>query len=448
MSYTSRKGRRPTEYASKSSHTNIINDPDVAAFLQDCSYPKSSEDIIIDPNKIHKVKTPDTLPVKNVVAIDGGRTTVPVKREFPSSIVIFYQFGALYFKFEDLENLYQQPFIEPSDISKLKEIQRYKYILPTKNVKISSSTTLLDSVRKSLSDFFIKKQPGGDRFIDSLKWLIFEEFSNKPVKWNLASCPGCGERDITLSANTISNDYTFSCPKCQGIIYLTDVFRFHEVIDNEIGAGGIESYLGSVFEQIVLVHLIRIILNTKPAILNETIFLKDGQLAFFGQTANLFRPMLNLVHYLQSKYSFYLIGLEKSGAFVENADEISARLKSGTAFILNNDYIYKYVIPGKSSSGQAYGSTTYYGSKLYYKAEDGRLYVATLPTKTAKLSDDPKIEDFPHLDVILSVVSKLKCDMYDSSLIPISLVNKLVSLSNHPSSVILEKFAKKSVHSS
>jgi len=33
--------------------------------------------------------------------------------------------------------------------------------------------------------------------------------------------------------------------------------------------------------------------------------------------------------------------------------------------------------------------------------------------------------------------------MYDNSLLPIALANKLVSLSDHPSSVFLEKFAKR-----
>lgn len=445
MSYTSRHGRRPNEYASKSSHTHIINDPEVVTFLSECNYPKDSEEILIDNSRIYKVKTPSNNPIKNVVAIDGGRTPVPVRNEFPSSVITFYQFGALYFSFEDLENLYQKSFIDPKDISKLKEIQRYKFILPTKNVKTKNSDTLLNSVRQSLSDFFTKTQPGGDRFADSLKWFIFEEFVGQPVDWNLASCPeGCGEHDIKLKSSLMSKDYSFVCPKCKEKLFLTDVFRFHEVVDNEIGAGGIESYLGSILEHIVLIHLLRIILDTKPSILNETIFLKDGQLAFFGQTANLHKPMRSLTSFLLTNHNLYLAGLEKTGAFVENADEIAERLKPGTALILNNDYIYKFIIPGKANSKEPYGSTTYYGSKLFYKADDNRLYVITLPTK--KMSSDPSVGDFSNLDIILTVISKLKCDMHDSALIPISLANKLVSLSNHPSSVILEKFARKAIH--
>jgi hypothetical protein len=42
---------------------------------------------------------------------------------------------------------------------------------------------------------------------------------------------------------------------------------------------------------------------------------------------------------------------------------------------------------------------------------------------------------------ILTNIEKLRCDMYDSALIPVALVNKLVSLANHPSTRILQKFA-------
>ena len=43
---------------------------------------------------------------------------------------------------------------------------------------------------------------------------------------------------------------------------------------------------------------------------------------------------------------------------------------------------------------------------------------------------------------ILTNVAKLRCDMYDNGLLPIALANKLISLADHPSSKILEKFAK------
>lgn len=52
---------------------------------------------------------------------------------------------------------------------------------------------------------------------------------------------------------------------------------------------------------------------------------------------------------------------------------------------------------------------------------------------------------FPYLQVILDNVEKLHCDMYDSALFPVALVNKLVSLSAHPSQRILTKFTKQTL---
>lgn len=442
MAYTSRKGRRPVEYASKSSHSYIINDPTIQEFLSSCDYPKDVEEIDLSIANIYKVKDPSSNPIKNVIAIDGGQRPIPVRKEFPSSIITFFQFGALYFSINDLDNLYQKAFIEPKDMSKLKEIQRYKFVLPTKNVRTKKADNLLNSVRSSIYDLFMQKHAGGDKFMDSFKWLIYEEFESKIQEWNLASCPTCLERSIKLTKSSISADFTFLCPHCKNTIFLTDVFRFHEVVDNELGAGGIESYLGNVLEQAVLVHMIYIILNTKPQLLKEIIFIKDGQLAFFGQTANLSTPMKSLINYLFQKYNLYLAGLEKTGAFVDHADEIAKIIKPRTALILNNDYIYKYIIPGRGDITKAYGSSTYYGSKLIYKTDEDRIYVITIPTKEIKAH--PQLSDLPNLDVILFNVRKLKSDMYDSALIPVTLANKLVSLSEHPSSVILEKFARNS----
>lgn len=140
-----------------------------------------------------------------------------------------------------------------------------------------------------------------------------------------------------------------------------------------------------------------------------------------------------------------MAGLEKSGAFVEHADEISAKLKDGTVLILNNDYIYKYILPGKADPARPYGSTTYYSNKLIFKTLAGGMYVVSLPT--SEIMANPKERDFRNLCAILTNIEKLKCDMYDNSLIPIALANKLVSLAEHPSSKILQKFANGAIHS-
>ncbi len=235
-------------------------------------------------------------------------------------------------------------------------------------------------------------------------------------------------------------------PCCGTELFLTDVFRLHEAIDEELGAGGILGYLINTVEQMVLIHLIKVILKIKSELLNEMLFIKDGPLAFFGQTANMYKPMCNLVAYLFKNHNLYLAGLEKSGAFVEHADEISEKLKDGTVLILNNNYIYKYILPGKPDLSRPYGATTYYSNKIIFKTNSGGMYVVSLPN--SNVLADPKQSDFHNLDVILSNIEKLKCDMYDSALIPVALANKLVSLADHPSSGILQKFAKGAIYNS
>ncbi|HVM77190.1 MAG TPA: NurA domain-containing protein [Candidatus Paceibacterota bacterium] len=441
MGYSSKHGRRPDEYASKSSHGYIIKDPDVASFLDDCSLPKYTDEILLP--KCEKIEFTEN-PIKHIIAIDGGYSEVSVREEFPSSQLAFFQFGALIFDLADLNAIAQKAFIDPEDISKLNNIQRYKLVLPTKNVITKDSDSLIQSVRDTVFKFFLKTNGGS--FIKTLKWFLFEDYEGKIDKYNLASCPSCGKSNIELERRSFSERFDSQCPNCSATIYLTDVFRLHEAVDNEIGAGGILGYVTTLIEQFIIVDLLRIILETKPALLGEIIILKDGPLAFFGQTAGMNKPMRSMTNFLLEKHNLFLVGLEKSGAFVEHAVEIAKKMENGSVLLLNNDYIYKYIIPGKADPSQPYARSSYYGSKVIFKASDERIYVATLPTKTPDVVLNPSKNDFKNIDIILSNVEKLKCDMYDNSLFPVALANKLVSLADHPSSVILEKFAKQTIN--
>jgi hypothetical protein len=438
MGYTSRHGRRPNEYASKSAHGHVIQDQAVQEFLAQCSLPKRAGEVKLSEHlSVPFEPVPDN-PIRHVIAVDGGYNEVAVQKEFPSATVCFFQFGALVFSVADLEQLDQQPFIDPDDIAKLKRIQRVKMILPVRNVALKAEGSLTRSVRRAVYDFFCKAMDDG-KLIETLRWLLFEEYAGGVPTWTLASCPECGARSVPLARAAIARDHTFACPECAGQVYLTDVFRFHEVVDDELGAGEILGYLTTTVEQMILVHLIRSVLLTKPALMEEILFIKDGPLAYFGQTANLHKPMRALVKFLFQRHDLYLAGLEKSGAFVEHADEIAELLGDGSVLVLDDDYIYRYVLPGKGAPANPYGSSTYYSSKLIFKTRNGQMHVVTVPTTES--NPHPTEKDLRNLRAILTNIEKLRCDMYDNALIPVALVNKLVSLANHPSSRILQKFA-------
>jgi len=73
------------------------------------------------------------------------------------------------------------------------------------------------------------------------------------------------------------------------------------------------------------------------------------------------------------------------------------------------------------------------------------MYVVSLPVRGLKKA--PSVADIPNLQVVLTHVEQLHCDMFENALLPVALANKLVSLSAHPSSQILRAFAKSNVAS-
>lgn len=442
MGYMRRQGRRPSEFASKSAHGHVIRDPVVQSFLQHCTLPKRAEQVSLSDHEIVLHQRVEPNPIQNIIAIDGGFQEVVVQSEFPSSTLAFFQFGALIFSVSDLEGIEKQPFIDPDDMAKLKQIKRLKLTLPIRNMTIKGEATLTHSVRRAVFDFFMQ-QDEGSSLIDTLRWFIFQEYAGGIPTYKLARCPHCETSNVPLERSKMHPGYTWDCRFCLEEILLTDVFRLHEAIDDEVGAGGILAYVTTTIEQIILVHIIRLIMEQKPALLKEIQFIKDGPLAFFGQTANMHKPMRHLVRHLLENHDLYLVGLEKSGPFVEHADEIANKLDPGTVLILDNDYIYKYVLPGKADPENPYGRTTYYGNKLIFKTRAGSVYVASLPTPV--IITHPEAHNLRNLQAVLTNVEKLHCDMYDNSLVPVALANKLVSLANHPSSKILQRFAIGSV---
>lgn len=452
MAYTSLRGRKPVERASKISHTEIINSPEVKELLGKCAIPKPAESAILD-GLAQGVPPLIEQRIRHVVAVDGGYRETSVREDFPSAAITFFTFGPLLFKLADLRELDAQPFLAPEDMARLKNIQRYTLVLPTRNISREGKSLQL-SIRETLQDFFERRDDDDTPLSEALRWLLFRGWLNTLGQtWQIPECPnyGCTAGPITLDASTPDRS---SCTTCKGPLFLIDALRLHERIDEEQGAGGIAAYVMTTLEQLVLVHVIKALFDTKPSILGEILFIKDGPLAFFGQTAPLSKPMRELAGFLgnqpdpskgaSANWSLLNVaGLEKSGSFVEHAVQIADRLAPDSLLLLSNDYIYRYIVPGDPNSADPYGKNTYWGGKLIYKAGDGNVYVATVPT--GEFTPTPAYSDFPNLTEILSVLGTLRCSMYDNALIPVALANKLVSLSEFPSSRILESFAKDSM---
>lgn len=444
MTY-SKTGSRPREFASKSSHHHVINDPAVVTALKGLFVPPKAADNDFK-NLLVEFK-PEATPVEHVVAIDGGYSEVPIREGFPSAAIHFFQFGALHFRIEDLEAMSKSAHIAPEDMQRLKNIDRLKFPLATRGARRTDCASLNESVRKSLYDFLKSERLGeDDSLLDTLAWFVFRRYkgvrTDEDKHWVVATNPNT-EGPFEIFEDAMSGDFTFTCPSTGRPIFLSDLFRLHELIEEETGAAGVAGYVAGLVEHLILLHVIRNLLRKNPAALKQVLFILDRPTGWFGVTARTHVLMLELIRWLNEHHNLYLAGLEKSGAFVEHAMEIQRAMPLGSILVLTDKYIYRHISPGQEDPKRPYADTSYYGHKVIFRSRAGQMYVVSIPVKG--LEKSPKAEDLPNLQAILTHVEQLHCDMYENALLPVALANKLVSLSAHPSSQILKAFAKASV---
>lgn len=443
MGYSQAKGRRPFERASKIAHTEVLNNPVVQEFVKGCGLPDVPDraDLLASLQEIPR----GTGRVKNVVAVDGGMTEVPVRKEFPSASIAFMTFGPLLLSLEYLAEVDRLPFIGPEDMSRFRDIRRYTAVIPVKGVRAPGAKSFRAGVRLSIQKFLAVDEPS---LLEALRWLLFREWlpTDKRETWSIPRCPATDECNFSHEFRS-GDPAEHPCPGCGRPVYLADAMRLYERIDDDLGAGGILGYLLTTLEQLVLVDLIRNVLAIKPSLLAEMLFVKDGPLAFFGVTAPLRKPMRELMQFLgtmdDGRPIVHLVGLEKSGAFVEHAVLIEPLLKPGQMLVLDDLYIRRYIAPGDPDSKDAFGGNTYYGCKVIFKGEGQDTYVATIPTAAFKTK--PTFADLFNGAEVLRVTSQLRCSMYDNALVPVVLANRLVSLADVPSSEILAKFTAKAI---
>ena len=437
MAYDSYNGKRPMEYASKINHSEIIKSAEIEQFFE--SYQTVELDLgkHIMP-KGYDIKYGSPKNINHIFAIDGSYKEIFTNKQFPSVSIAFFNIGVLSFAMMDYDSISASKFIDPSNLKKLKEVSKISFVIPTNNIVSKDGTNFVDSVRTCIHNIFSDEKHSSlkiNSLNSVLEWVIFEEWDNQ-INQVQFSCPN-DECDHEVIFN--KGEHEKECPICGKKVFLTDFLKLDKLITEPNGASGIVSFLCNTVEQLYVAEIIKYFLDVKPDALSEIVIIKDGPLAFFSKTFKLCAHYRNLFSFLSKKaLSVYLVGLEKSGTFVEHAILIKEKLKKGKYYIFNEDYIKKYV--ERSQSASIYGSNTYYGKKVMYKTEAGDVLIVVLPVKEygAELSAN----DLIGTEVCLQTLSKLRCNMYDNSLVPIAIINKLVSIAELPSSNILEKFSK------
>ena len=92
--------------------------------------------------------------------------------------------------------------IAPEDLVKLKRIQRFSLVLPTRNISLRGMS-LRRSVRATLQEFFTKQPADGLPFITSLRWLLFRQWT--------------GTAPVLLSTTTLTSADTGTTREAEAI---------------------------------------------------------------------------------------------------------------------------------------------------------------------------------------------------------------------------------------
>ena len=174
--------------------------------------------------------------------------------------------------------------------------------------------------------------------------------------------------------------------------------------------------------------------------LKNALFIKDGPLTLRGQYSKLIIPIRNFFQYVkENKIDVFVMGQEKTGAFVEHLNIISQKVPERSIFIPSNEYIRKE-IQHRPERSEPYGKRTNYGNKIFVKNDKYHYMVLSVPTGNYVNSQNK--EDFIGLSKILPTLKTILSHRHECGLVPIELANGVASLSSYPSATVLKIFTE------
>ena len=450
-----------SEKASKINHQYVIENEKVRDFLLECEKMGDSTPLEVDALssriEIDSIENKVQSHIEHIVAIDGGYQEINISGDYPSQKLCYYSAGILTFRVNDLENLEEKRIINPKDLNKLENLERFNFVIPVQNIRLKGKD-FEETIRQKIFDIFVDntlaKEDKEYAFINTIKWLVFREYKDSLGSITFA-CPRCSylnnfQRQSPNYLDDINN--SMYCGECETILYITDCFELHTLVDEINGASLIESYILSVFEIILMLSMFRFFYEKNMQLLHKVLFIKDGPLALFSRlddfSSKIVRPFFQFLYdkSIENKLNYVnVVGLDKGGMFVEHFSNIDSKIPSCSIVLPNLDYMKKYITGNNNS---VFGENTYFGIKMFVKVDRNLSFLLNVVVpfgeniQYKEYIKQPNISDFLNLKDILEILVKIKCDMYDKSFIPVAMINKLVSLSNIPSKKLLTIFSK------
>jgi len=368
-----------------------------------------------------------------VLAIDGSYQCVPVRNGYPGAEVGYVTVASVLMLMQDIKRLSKKEFIDPKKFRETEKATAFDAVFPGCNIIIDNEKSAKTSLRKMIfeqlkhSSAFSDFESLLDTYEVLLKFRIDEGITNPPANPLEAL-----EDDPSKKMQISLGEYT--CTETGERLYSTDALRIHELLNIQ-GATSGEMYgqLMSVIERLWLVHLLRAFekKNWLPTLKNVA-FVLDGSLAVYSVSAWLVKFIekeICRINELQKKITgtdLMIIGLEKSGRFVEHFNGIDVspegnedRVPNNSVFLLNDKYIKENIIFSQSS--KPYGKDTYFGRKFFCKTKNGYKLVPQLASFNDLQKDisTANLSQFPRLGDACVLLNDLISNRYPNSINPL-----------------------------
>ncbi len=370
------------------------------------------------------------------ITVDGSDTEVETTREHPTVKVGYLRVAGSMIRLDVFRSLARVRYIDPRDVRRSYTDYAFDVALPGSQLARPGMSGV-DTWRAEL-DAFLQNS----RFDSSTTMTLADGLlalhgtrGTPATRIALRVCPNCGLKakdEATLPVAATGGN----CPSCNGQLYLADVLRTHEEYNIE---GSNFTPMGRVMtaaERLMSLCYLNFFADTAPEVLRHTIFLTDGPLALFGPLAPLKRRFQehlgDLTRWCAQRglVAPLIVGIEKSGAFVEHAEQIRDLIPTGHVMRLTNDYINR--ISGRPANNH-YGVDEFYGRRFIYRTRTGDpLVITVLPTPGLSPYDGvAEVEGwdaYPTLRLICEVLDSLRTRMYQHAVVPVALAHSAAAL--------------------
>ena len=307
-------------------------------------------------------------------------------------------------------------------------------VFPLRHVSIPGVNTyhgIRQIIFESIKDESLNGEP-----METLKGIAYEKWDGKKKNLPLFECPHCEETVATLPYDA----ETGNCPKCNGDLFLTDMFGFHQEMAPDSAPDTVATTYMNIHEVLLLFTGIRYYWEKNKDVLSKCLFVKDGPLTIRAQYSKIVNPIRRFLAYAMDQGSpIHLIGQEKTGRFYDHLELIGREAPIGHVFIPNDQYI-KEEIQHRPNTGAAYGRDTNYGAKVFVKLNHFHQMVLNIPT--GKYVENPVLLNLIGADRIFATLPTILSNRYEGALLPIELAHGIASLSTYPSAQILKIFAE------